>query len=297
MPNLTRLMAEGASTLNARTDPAYTQTLQNHHSQFTGRAVYGAGGHQVDYNTDRNTTVHAEAGAYVSSVFDVVHDHGGSTLLYAGKSKFDMIDRNWNEINGAPDQVGADDGRDKIDTYAQIDPEAAIDPLVAHLLADQWLEYSFFHIRDPDLVGHQSAWASPEYGLAATTADAILGQLVAAVEADQNWATTTAIIVVADHGGPTGGLLHNDETIAESYTIPFVVWGPEVQAGADLYALNPTNRTDPGSALVPIDGPQPIRGHEVANLALEFLGYTPVPGSTYNYQQDLAINQQDLAVN
>ena len=73
-----------------------------------------------------------------------------------------------------------------------------------------------------------SAWASPEYALAATMADAILGQLVA--------------------------------------------------------------------ALVPIEGPQPIRGHEVVNLALEFRGSTPVAGSTYNYQQDLAINQQDLAI-
>ena len=52
MPNLTRLMAEGAWTLNARTDPAYTQTLPNHHSQFTGRPVYGAGGHHVDFNND-----------------------------------------------------------------------------------------------------------------------------------------------------------------------------------------------------------------------------------------------------
>ena len=246
--------------------------------------------HQVDYNTDRNTTVHAEAGCVpCRPCFDVVDDHGGSTLLYAGKSKFDMMDRNWNGTNGAPDLVGADDGRDKIDTYARIAPEAAVDPLIAHLLADPWLEYSFFHIRDPDLVGHESAWASPEYGLAATMADAILGQLVAAIEADPT-GRHDGDHRVADHGGPTGGLFHNDETIAESYTIPFVVWGPEVQAGADLYALNPANRTDPGSALVPIEGPQPIRGHEVANLALEFLGYTPVPGSTYNYQQDLAID-------
>jgi hypothetical protein len=37
----------------------------------------------------------------------------------------------------------------------------------------------------------------------------------------------------------------------------------------------------------PLDQPQPIREHEVANLALEFLGYTSVPGSSYNFQQDL----------
>jgi hypothetical protein len=252
--------------------------------------VYGTAGHQVDFNNDLGTTVHAEAGTYVASVFDVVHDHGGSTLLYAGKSKFDMIDRNWNGIYGAPDLVGEDDGRDKIDTYDRMAPELAVDPLFARLLADQQLEYSFFHIRDPDVVGHESMWASPEYGLAASVADTILGRLVAEIEANPDWATSTALIVVADHGGPAGGLFHDDPTIAGSYTIPFVVWGPGVAAGADLYDLNSSNRTDPGSALVPLGVPQPIRGHEVANLALEFLGYPSVPGSTFNFLQDLAIN-------
>ena len=226
----------------------------------------------------------------MASVFDVVHDHGGSTLAYAGKSKFDMIDRNWNGINGAPDVVGDDDGRDKIDTYARTAPENAIDPLVAELLADPELEYAFFHIRNPDVAGHQSAWASSEYGLAASAADSTLARLMDAIEGNPNWATSTAIIVVADHGGPAGGLLHDDPTEEGSYTIPFVVWGPGVAVGADLYALNSANRTDPGSSLVPFGAPQPIRGHEVANLALEFLGYPPVPGSTFNYQQDLAFD-------
>ena len=45
-----------------------------------------------------------------------------STLLYPGMSKFAMMDRNWNDANGAPDLVAAGDGRDKIDTYAQIGP-------------------------------------------------------------------------------------------------------------------------------------------------------------------------------
>ena len=146
----------------------------------------------------------------MASVFDVVHDRGGSTLLYAGKSKFDMIDRNWDGTNGALDLVGVDDGRDKIDTYARMAPELAVDPLVDELLADPELGYAFFRIRDPDVVGHESTWASPEYGLAATAADGIPGRLVSAIEANPNWATSTAIIVVAAHGGPAGGLFHDD---------------------------------------------------------------------------------------
>ena len=288
MPNLSQLIAQGASTLNARTDPAFTQTLPNHTSQFTGRPVFGADGHHVDFNVDLGTTVQQEAGTYVASVFDVVHDHGGGTLLSTGKTKFDVFDRSWNEVNGAPDLTGADNGRDKIDTYVVNAPEAAADQFVEQI-ADPRVEYAFFHIRSPDETGHESTWASPEYGAAATHADAIVGQIVTAVAADPDLATSTAIIVVADHGGPTGGLFHSDATLAENYTIPFVVWGPGVRAGADLYALNAGNRTDPGTAQPPLEGPQPIRGHDVANLALEFLGYGPVPGSTFNARQDLAV--------
>ena len=50
----------------------------------------------------------------MASIFDVVHDHGGSTALYATKHKFQFYVRSWN-VHGAPDRVGSDDGRAKID--------------------------------------------------------------------------------------------------------------------------------------------------------------------------------------
>jgi hypothetical protein len=49
-------------------------------------------------------------------------------------------------------------------------------------------------------------------------------------------------------------------------------------------------RTDPGLAQVQLDAPRPIREHEVANVALDLLGYTSILGSTSNYQQDLAFD-------
>ncbi len=51
-----------------------------------------------------------------------MHDRDGSTALYAGKPKFDFLDRSWNETFGGPDQVGADTGRDKIDVYQRVVP-------------------------------------------------------------------------------------------------------------------------------------------------------------------------------
>ena len=98
-PTFHRLMREGAYTLDARTEREQTRTLPNHTGMLTGRRIDASrGGHGVTYNTDigRSRTVHSSAGEYVSSVFDVVHDHGGRTALFATKTKFALYQRTWN---------------------------------------------------------------------------------------------------------------------------------------------------------------------------------------------------------
>ncbi len=291
MPELTTLITQSAATLNARTDADSTQTLPMHASQFTSRPVNGPSGHLVDFNNDNGSTIHAAAGTYVASAFDVVHDNGGFTLLYAGKSKFDFLDRSWNQVNGAPDVTGIDDGRDKIDDYRQGSPGALVQPLIDVLATTPDFEFGFFHIRTPDEIGHISGWASPEYEQAVTDADTILGTIVDAIEADPDLATTTAIIVTSDHGGPTDEFLHYDPTITENYTVPFVVWVPGTTTGTDLYALNSANRVDPGSSQPSRTDPdQPIRTSEVGNLALALLGYASIPGSVENGGQDLRLD-------
>lgn len=285
-PNLWQLMQNGSSTLNARTDPAKTQTLPNHTSQFTGRSVYGNSGHQVDFNNFTFTTVHDEAGIYISSVYDVVHDNGGNTILIAGKSKFDMMAANW-LLNGAIDTTGVDNGTQKIDYYDTDAPENAITAFAEFMGNTVVPAYGFYHIRTPDSGGHKFTWASPEYAASVTAADTILGQLLSELDARGVLATTT-IIVTADHGGPTGGDLHSDPTVEKNYTVPFVVSGLGATPGADLYLLNSDDRTDPGTAQIQNDeANQPIRTGEVANLVLDLLGLPSVPGSNLNNDQSL----------
>lgn len=163
-PTFHRLMREGASTLNGRSAVELTKTLPNHTSQLTSRRIELPEGHGVTINDDTGTTVHEEAGSYVASVFDVVHDAGGSTAMYVGKDKFDVLERYWDETNGAPDETGPDDGRDKIDVYVRDEDDSA--DLTAQLI-DQFETdpptLAFLHLRDPDSAGHDHDWMSEEY--------------------------------------------------------------------------------------------------------------------------------------
>lgn len=288
-PTLTELRSSGVSTLNARNDPAVTKTLPNHTSQFTGRSVTGADGHGVDYNNDHGRTVHDEAGFYVDSVFDVVHDYGFATAAFVGKEKFNVLGRSWNETTGAIDTVGRDDGRNKIDVFVRDSPEDALAMLFETLDDTRDLAYVFFHLRQPDSAGHSHTWGSTEYELAVSESDRMLGVIMDEIRSNSEWADTTAVIVTSDHGGPLGGDLHDDHELVGNYRIPFLVWAPGVTAGADLYDLNPQVRRNPGDLQVGLGARQPIRGHEVGNLALDLLGMGPIPGSTFNANFDLAL--------
>ncbi len=289
MPNLSALVSRAASTLNARTDPESTRTLPNHSSQVTGRFVTGTGGHGITYNEDMGRTIHDEAGGYVTSVFDVVHDSGGRTTMWVGKPKFEALDRSYDATHGAPDIVGVDHGSDKIDVFVRTDPVEAVELFLDDLAAADVM-YSFVHVRSPDEFGHISGWDTPGYDEGVAEADGVIGRILTEVDANPAWADTTAIIVTSDHGGATGATDHGDSTDPANYTIPFAVWAPDVTGGSDLYALNPTTRTDPGVGRPPATGPQPIRGHDAANLALSLLGLPGIPGSQVNAAQDLRIS-------
>ncbi|MFV2065710.1 MAG: alkaline phosphatase family protein, partial [Pirellulales bacterium] len=126
-PNFARLLDESASTFNARTDFNNTYTTPSHTSMVTGRPVDSPTGDPLDVTHHGYTnngeprpdwTLHNQGNpnvAYIASVFDVAHDYGLSTALYASKTKFVIYDQSYDATTGAPDLVGTDNGRDKID--------------------------------------------------------------------------------------------------------------------------------------------------------------------------------------
>jgi hypothetical protein len=298
-PNLKRFQDEGAWTINARTDFTHTITLPNHASMLTGRPVSQPDGmpatvhHGYTSNVDPaiGETLHNSGNPnldYVSSVFDVAHDAGLSTALYASKTKFVLFDQSYDDLSGAEHPLG----RDKIDTfYAQSDPvlpySATMQNRFLSDLAANHFDYSFVHYADTDTAGHASGWGSLAYIAAVRAVDAYLAQIFQLVESDPALAGNTAILLTTDHGGIGTG--HSNATVPEIFTIPVLAWGAGVGRG-DLYAINRASRVDPLTSRPSYsDAVQPIRNGDTGNLALKLLGLGPIPGSSINAAQDLRV--------
>ena len=295
IPNFTRLKNEGASTLTAHIDNNNWETLPNHTSIVTARPRDGVAGHNWTLNSDPlvGQTIHTVKGSYVASVFDVAHDNGLRTGMYANKSKFSLFDTyggytgggSYNATYGALDTTRVDNGRDKIDNPYINTTLGGI--IVNTFIAQQTtnaMQYAFLHITEPDANGHGSGWGSATWNSSVVTVDTMLGKIFKLVEQDlPAMIGHTAIILTADHGNQD-----NPPTGADRYSVPFYVWGPGVLAGADLYVLNASTRRVAASyPMTTYTGMQPIRNAEANNLALQLLGLGPIPGSSFNYAQNL----------
>jgi hypothetical protein len=301
-PNFMRLKRDGAFTFNARCDFEASETIPNHACMFTGRPAYQPAGlpntthHGLTINSPPEGSTYHNSGnlnvPYKYSVFDVVHDHGFSTAFFAGKLKLGMCDRSFNELNGALDVFGEDNGRDKIDVAlvgaysgplyeSGVSFTNEINAFVDHLSSTFPATYAFIHIGQPDITGHfDGGWGSTNYSNMVMQIDGQLGRIFAAIESNPVLANRTTFIVMTDHGG--GGEAfnaHSNPTFSVNYTIPLFVWGPGIPAGADLYSLF-TNRGDPGTGRPDyIQIPQPIRNGDSGNLVLALLGLPSIPGS------------------
>ena len=301
IPNFTRLKNEGASTLAAHNDNNNWETLPNHTSMVTGRprdTSPGFVGHGWTGNGDPavGQTIQSNKGFYVSSVFDVAHDNGLRTAMYANKSKFSLFHDtpaylgggSYNGTNGALDITGVDNGRDKVDTtYINTTLGGiVVDTLIADQKGANPSKFMFLHINETDAYGHSSGWGSAAWNAQAVNVDTMLGKIFKLIEQDSPaMKGKTAIILTADHGNQDNPL-----TGADRYAVPFFVWAPGVPAGADLYTLNAGLRQPAANyPMTTYAGMQPIRNAEIMNLALDMLDLGAIPGSSFNSTQNLVV--------
>ena len=288
LPNFQRFQREGAWTNNARNDENLTITLPNHTTMVTARHVKGPAGHQWTWNTDprKGETLHKHKGydgPYLASVFDVAHDHGLRTCMFAGKTKFSLYRDSYDAEHGAPDAGTPDHGPAKLDKYEyDKDCRAMTQAFIAAMKADPF-QYSFLHYADPDTVGHQHGWGSPEQRQAIRDVDAQLAEIFAMIDGDARFRGATTIFLTADHGGFDKD--HANNLLVEVYTIPVYVWGAGAAHGQDLYRLNRTTRLNPGKGHPhAIDPVQPVRNGDGANLAPQTL--RPGSDSRIDHQRE-----------
>lgn len=305
-PNFVRLRNMSAFTYNARCDYGHSVTIPDHLCMLTGRPVDTSGGtalsttHGVTSDAPTSTsTVHVYAGTdgvnsgpYKASVFDVIHDSGKSTALYLGKTRLSICTRSWDATNGATDITGADNGKNKVDTFQLIEAQSntsatptMLSSLVTSIQNTTLRNFTMLHIADTDYAGHGSNWSTAVgsgYRNAVITADGWLGQILDALQNNAALAGKVAIMLSADHGGGGAGILnhHSTASVQENFTIPFFLSAPGLAGGSDLYSAF-DNRFAPAASVRPLytAASQPVRNGDIANLATALLGLPVVPGS------------------
>lgn len=289
LPGLTRLAGLGAHTDDARTDPDNTTTLPNHTCMITGlpvaRPVSGSNAfHGLTFNRDPwpRMTLHNSGNprlTYVPSIFDVAHDFGKKTCMFSGKSRFVLYERSYDETHGAADHINPDHGRDKIDVAViSMSSEELFDRFSDIMMSEKPCHLTFFHIAEPDRVGHQHGWGGDEWQKAVMAADEVVSKILGILTSDARFKDHSALIVTADHGGH--GNQHSDTRLEANFTIPFYVMAPGISRDAQLYQVfSKTRHRWPGHNPSLSVSPQPIRNGDAGNLLLELLGLPPVPGS------------------
>lgn len=218
MPNLRKLMAEGAYTTECRSILPSSSAC-NWASMFMG-----AGPELHGYNTwgsqkpDLPSRVVTETGIFPNIFSEYRRAYPDAEIGYiyewsGMKYVADTLAMNLN-INIEPT---ADNPRGCTDKVVEYIKSKTPDMLVVAFA-------------EPDGVGHGIGWGTKEYMDKLTQLDGYLGEIIQAVN-DAGIADETLLIVSADHGGIGTG--HGGITMQEMQT-PVVFWGKNVKKGYEL---------------------------------------------------------------
>lgn len=270
LPTLYYFMHHGASTLNARNDDDYTNTLPNHTSMLTGHPVLGKNGHFITHNKLSDKKIGEKR--YIYSIFNVLSQHHYTSAFVASKAKFRIYQATYkNHIT----HIGIyNNDREAIKRFLTI-------------LQTYQPQFSFLHLRSPDSAGHKYGWLSNQYKSAVQYSDANLAKILKLINHNKKFKHQTIIIITSDHGGHGKG--HSNATDPKNYTIPFIVWGNGVAKNADLYQLNRDIRRNPKGRGYYQKQFGPIRNSDLANLSLQILSLPAIPSSSIGAKQNLKL--------
>lgn len=199
MPNLLKLVENGAYSFTSAVTIDYPATSPSHASMLSGLCM------------DKHGVIYDRYFAYMGyskgvDIFDLAHEAGLRTVMIVSKDKLRQM--------AEPETT---------DVFEVRYGESAVAKEAVAQIADGF-GLMFVHFAGPDLRGHKYGWMSGEYMKVLREGDVALGKILAALE-ENHLLDTTLIIVTADHGG------HDKNHIGlviEDYRIPWIAYGPGV---------------------------------------------------------------------
>ena len=242
-PRMDALIAEGASTLNARTVMP-SVTLPCHQSLF--RSVTPER-HGITTNT------FMPLARPVPSLIDVVHASKGTTASFY----------NWEQLRDLSDP-GALTASFFLKNCHRPTGDVEVAELAADYLAKNPTTFAFIYLGFTDIAGHGAGWMSEPYLTAIENADACIGTVLDALR-EAGRLDETLVIVTADHGGH--GQSHGT-MMDEDMLIPWIAWGAGVPKGITLSDPVEIIDTPPTvAAYLGIEASEEWRGRVVPEIA------------------------------
>jgi len=228
-PVLKRLCEQGAWTFTAR-GVMPTSSSPNWASMIMGAGPEQHGVTSNDWETNKFEIrpLATDATGRFPTIFTVLHQQQPAAkagVFHDWDGFGRLLDR------GAVDVLEDSDG-----------PTNAIRHAIEYLKA-QRPRLVFIHLDHVDHAGHTFGHGTPEYYASVDVADALVGEVLAALD-ESGMRDSTAVLVTADHGGKGKG--HGGATMAE-IEIPWILTGPGVRKGYEITA--PVNTFDTAATL------------------------------------------------
>jgi predicted AlkP superfamily pyrophosphatase or phosphodiesterase len=223
-PRLDQMIAEGASTLNARS------VLPSSSSPNWASMIMGAGPEQHGITSNAwQPDEHLLPASVVtkSQRFPTVF-----TLFKAQRP--DAI------IGAVYDWSGFGRLFDKSEVDFDLAPEDEMATVTAaiEILRSKKPQFTFIHLDHVDHAGHSQGHGSESYYESISLADSLVNAIVEATKLAGMYDRTT-FLIASDHGGV--GFGHGGESSAEMY-IPFILYGHQVKKGYSIQT--PVNQFD-----------------------------------------------------
>ncbi|MBC9797761.1 alkaline phosphatase [Sinomicrobium weinanense] len=215
MPNLKKMMNEGAHTLKARS------VLPSSSAVNWASMLMGAGPTMHGYTEwgskkpEIPSVTKTEYGLF-PSIFSVIRKQkpeARTAVIYSWGGIGYLIEK-----EAIDDVIPTDD-----------DDEAALRAAIQTITTQKPL-FTFVHFDEPDVTGHNIGHDTPEYYAQLKKVDTRLGKIRAAIK-EAGMEKETIVIVSADHGGIDKG--HGGKTLTE-VEILWIIAGPGIAKGKTL---------------------------------------------------------------